>query len=282
MIKSGSIALALLLCASGARAGDCTPFAWGSVTAGELVIEQGAVIVPTDIEGVGKAIPLQLDTGSATTELYGEAVSPAVAAAGTQTRSVAIGGWTGPSKSLAVAVRPASGAPGQTAGTLGTDTLGDGFVLDLEHQRICRRDVLKADSSISWQPLTLANGSPVIAAEEAGGPMKLLLDTGSSGFTLLSTGNLSSTVRTAAPLRQLKVPSFGRTLTVSERRPTAGITVMGQDLVLGTVYGLDDPDIEAMLKSAGLSGLLGMRPFAGGALVFDFPGKRIGFGRLPK
>ena len=280
MIRAGMIAAILALPVS-ARAADCTPFAWGSVTAGELIIEQGAVIVPTDIEGVGKAIPLQLDTGSATTELYGEAVPAAVTAAGTQSRSVAIAGWNSPAKKLPVAVRPASGPPGQTAGTLGTDMLGAGFVLDLEHQRICKLDVLKADSAIRWQALTLANGSPVIAAQEASGPMKLLLDTGSSGFTLLSTDNLSSTVRTAAPVRPLKVPSFGRMLTVSERKPAQAITVMGQDLVLDTVYGLDDPDIEGMLTSAGLSGLLGLQPFSGGALVFDFPGKRIGFGRLP-
>ncbi|MEY2882566.1 MAG: hypothetical protein RL490_290, partial [Pseudomonadota bacterium] len=211
---------------------------------------------------------------------YGEAVPAAVTAAGTQTRSVAIAGWNGPAKILPVGVRPASGSPGQTSGTLGTDMLGAGFVLDLEHRRICKLDVLKADSGIHWQVLTLANGSPVITAQEASEPMKLLLDTGSSGFTLLSTDNLSSTVRTAAPVRPLQVPSFGRMLTVSERKPTQAVAVMGRNLVMETVYGLDDPDIEVMLKSAGLSGLLGLRPFSGGALVFDFAGKRIGFGQL--
>jgi hypothetical protein len=96
----------------------------------------------------------------------------------------------------------------------------------------------------------------------------------------VAAGDLSSTVRTASPVRQLEVPAFGRMLEVSERTPSGTVTVMGKPLRLDTVYGLDDADVEAMLKSAGLAGPLGMRPFVDGALAFDLPGRRIGFGRL--
>jgi hypothetical protein len=269
-----------MLLSAEAKAADCAPFEWGAITAGDLTITKGAVLVKVDIEGVGNDVVLQLDTGSATTELYGEAVSETVAKTGPQSRIVTIPGWRSGGKSLPIAVRPASGIAGQSAGTLGTDFLGDGFVLDLEHRRICEHSAINEGQFANWQPITKVNGSPVVDALEDGAPLRLLLDTGSSGFTLLSTPNLSATVRTATPLRQLKVPSFGRLLNVGELTPTAGMTVMGQPITLAAVYSLDDPDVEGMLKSAGLNGLLGLRPFAGGALAFDFAKQRMAFGRL--
>jgi hypothetical protein len=274
------LGLVMLLTGNVAGAAECTRFEWASVTAGELSIDQGAVIVAVDIEGVGTNLPMQLDTGSARTELYGEAVASDVQSAGTRTRVVSIRGWSDTGSPVPVVIRPPSGPPGRTAGTLGTDALSNGFVLDLERERLCKPSRLSDPGIADWQALTLANGSPVLEAVEAGTTIRLLLDTGSSGFTLLSTPNLSSTVRTATPVRQLAVPSFGRLLNVSQRRPSGTLTVMGKALQLDTVYGLDDADVEAMLKSQGLAGLLGMRPFAAGALAFDLPGRRIGFGRL--
>lgn len=281
-MKAGLIGLALLLSAASANAEACVPFEWGPITAGELTIEKGAVIVRVNVEGVGKSIPLQLDTGSATTELHSDAVTAAVAAAGTQARTISIAGWSDSAIALPIKVRATTESSGTTAGTLGTNAFPNGFVLDLKHQRICDATMLKARAFKTWQALTLVNGSPVIEAKEVRKPIKLLLDTGSSGFTLLSTSNLSATVRTAKPVRNLKVPSFGRMLNVSERTPRGTLMVMGKALRLTTVYGLEDPDIEGMLKSAGLTGLLGLRPFADRALAFDLPGKRIGFGILSK
>lgn len=281
-MRIGFAILALFLSASPAHAGECAPFAWGSVMVGDIEISQGAIIVGVDIEGIGDNIPLQLDTGSATTELYGEAVSAEIIAAGMQPRSVRIQGWDGDGQSLPITIRPAEGSPGKTAGTLGTDAFPGGFILDLEHQRICRMNVLNDDEIVGWQALTLVNGSPVIEATEDGATIRLLLDTGSSGFSLLSTPALSSTVRTATPVQQLSVPSFGRMIDITAMKPSGSMGVMGKGLALDMVYSFNDPDIEGMLKSAGLSGLLGMRPFSGGALVFDFAGKRIGFGRLPE
>lgn len=170
-----------------ANAEECAPFTWGSVDVGGIDISQGAIIVGVNIEGIGRDIPLQLDTGSATTELYGEAVPAEIMAAGKQPRSVRVEGWSGDGQSLPIAIRPAEGAAGQTVGTLGTDAFPEGFILDLEHQRICKMNVLNNDAIAGWQTLTLVNGSPVIEATEDGAAIRLLLDTGSSGFSLLST-----------------------------------------------------------------------------------------------
>jgi hypothetical protein len=282
MIRTGFASLALFLATTPANAEECAPFTWGSVDVGGIDISQGAIIVGVTIEGIGRDIPLQLDTGSATTELYGEAVPAEIMAAGKQPRSVRVEGWSGDGQSLPIAIRPAEGAAGQTVGTLGTDAFPEGFILDLEHQRICKMNVLNNDAIAGWQTLTLVKGSPVIEATEDGATIRLLLDTGSSGFSLLSTQALSSTVRSATPVQQLSVPSFGRMLNVTALKPSRSMAVMGKGLTLDRVYSFDDPDIEGMLKSAGISGLLGMQPFSDGALVFDFLGQRIGFGRLPK
>jgi predicted aspartyl protease len=275
-------ALGVLLHSNGAVAADCTPFEWAPIVAGELTIAQGAVVVRVDIEGVGKRLPLQVDTGSATTLLYGEAASSSLIAEGTRSRRVSVSDWTDSNRTIPISIRAPEGSPGTAVGTLGTDYLGTGFVLDLAHQRICKMAVVSRGSFERWQTFVKVNGSPVVEIQEDGHPIKVLLDTGSSGFTLLSTPRLSTGIASAAPARSLRVPSFGRMLQVGELVPTAAFSMMGRPFKLDVVYSLDDPEIEEMLKSAGIAGLMGLRPFVDGALVFDFPGQRIAFGSMGK
>ncbi len=45
------------------------------------------------------------------------------------------------------------------------------------------------------------------------------------------------------------------------------------------VHAFADADVEALLTSAGLQGLLGLQVFESGQLVFDFKGERIGYAR---
>ena len=162
------------------------------------------------------------------------------------------------------------------------DALGEGFILDLAHRRLCGLALASLGSFRQWQPFARVNGSPVLEGLEGTTKIRLLLDTGSSGFTLLSTPRLSSIVRDAKVLRSIQVPSFGRMLTVGELRTAKALVMLGQPVKLTAVYSLDDHDVEEMLRGAGLNGLIGLRPFVGGAIAFNVPNKRTAFGQLQR
>lgn len=132
---------------------------------------------------------------------------------------------------------------------------------------------------LRWQAMTRVNGSPVITFSEDGQEPRVLLDTGTSAFGFLSTARLSAAIASGELERTLQVPSFGRTLQVQAVRTRAVFRAFGETLPRPVVHAFADVDVEAPLTSAGLQGLLGLRVFGSGQLVFDFKGERIGYAR---
>jgi hypothetical protein len=234
--------------------------------------------VPVDVEGLGTSMRLQLDTGSSRTELYSDALPGRLPDGETFARAAKVSGWGDRAVTLSLHRRDGLGSPGEGAvGTAGTDLFPNGFVLDFPARKFCQLTSEMTASFLEWHSFERVNGSPVIVGSEVGQPIRLLIDTGSSGFTLLSTGSLSRIVDGAERGRTLGVPSFGRTLRVTEGRPVVPLSVLGQVLDMTTVYAFEDPQIEGMLRSAGLNGLIGLRPFTKGRLAFDFRNSRVSF-----
>jgi hypothetical protein len=87
---------------------------------------------------------------------------------------------------------------------------------------------------------------------------------------------LSPGIAKARPVQQLTVPSFGRQLAVTELVPATPLRAFGKPLAVGRVHAFADPDIEQMLRAAGIDGLIGMSAF-NGALAFDFAQERIAY-----
>ena len=261
----------MLLAAAGISA-PCVDFAWRPISFGPYTAERAAIIIPITVEGVGEALPFQLDTGSARSEIYADENAPLTA------RQVRVSGASWPAREIALAEpgpRPAD--PGEPVGTAGVDLFPDGFVLRLAARQLCPL----SPQDWAWHPMRRVNGSPVIVVEDDGQTVNLLLDTGSAAFSILSTPALSRGIAQAEPVRTLTVPSFGRELTVRELRPVTPFRVFGQPLAPERVYAFADADIEKMLRSAGIEGLIGLSAFDG-ELAFDFAGERIAYRQKPQ
>lgn len=260
---------------TGTQGDPCAPFDFRPASFGDLRVEQAAIRIHVDIAGVGRAMPLQLDTGSSETMLYEGAITAGQRTAVAQARTATVRGF--PERHLTIGVMAGLGAAGdEFVGTAGTDLFPDGFVLDFV--RGCLRPLAASDDSdMAWQPMGRVNGSPVLTLLEDGAERRVLLDTGSSAFTFLSTPRLSAALQRGEVLRTIRVPSFGRMLAIAVIRTDARFAAFGHELPLREAYAFADADIEAMLEAAGIDGLLGMRSFTNGALAFDFAGGRIGF-----
>ncbi len=265
-----------MLAVGAAASAQCVDFAWRPISFGAYTAERAAIIIPVSVEGVGEALPLQLDTGAAASMLYAD---DAAAPTPREVR-VAGAGWDAVTLPLAdPAADPAAGAavPGEPVGTAGVDLFPQGFVLDLPRRQLCP---LAVAEGFDWQPMQRVNGSPVIAVEDDGRTLAMLLDTGSAAFAFLSTQALSSGIARARPVRTLSVPSFGRQLAITELEPTTPLSAFGRPLAVARVHAFADPDIEQMLRGAGIDGLIGMSAFDG-ALAFDFAQSRIGYRPQP-
>jgi hypothetical protein len=266
------LAIETMLAVGAAVSTQCVDFAWRPISFGAYTAERAAIIIPVSVEGVGEALPLQLDTGAAATMLYADDAAPQTA----RKVRVAGAGWGAVIVPLA---DPGAGAaaPGEPVGTAGVDLFPQGFVLDLPRRQLCP---LAGEEGFDWQPMQRVNGSPVIAVEDDGRTLAMLLDTGSAAFAFLSTPALSGGIAQARPVRTLSVPSFGRQLAITELEPNTPLSAFGRPLAVERVHAFADPDIEQMLRGAGIDGLIGMSAFDG-ALAFDFAQSRIGYRPRP-
>jgi hypothetical protein len=254
---------------------DCLTFAWSRVAAGEFINERGAIHIPMRVSALGGVVPFQLDTGSGSTLIYEGALSeqPKTDAIDTE---IAINGADWPSERRVVKIK--RGMAGKTSkGTLGVDLLGSGFVLDMPNQRFCKLTSDQTAKIKSWVPIKRSNGSPVIMVNDGKRDLRLLLDTGSSAFSIISTPGRSQALRDGKPVRKLIVPSFNNTISVSERVPAGRFQAFGQTLDVPLGYAFTHPLAGMMLDRGKIDGLVGLTPFAKGTLVFDFANERMAF-----
>lgn len=249
------------------------PFFWEPVQTGDLKLEKGAILLPVSIAGWHAPVLMQLDTGASRTCLYGNAFEQPPDEKDLQGVTVTVGACL--SACVDVAVDTTLGSRGdRSKGTVGVDVLAQGFVLDLANQTI--GPLGDDDPRWHWQAAAKVNGSPVVQVQDGKASLRLLFDTGSSAFTLLSTPSLSPGLAQSVPLRTLQVPSFGRELTITEMAPVQPLCAFGRQLDLHCVYAFQDPGIEQLLRQAGIDGLIGLAAFHQHTLAFDLPRGRIG------
>lgn len=251
----------------------CVPFEWQPISFGEYTAERAAIIVPVAVSGSNVPLRMQLDTGSGNTHLYGAPGAPA----SERVADVALRGWPAVTLTLRTEADSEPLDAGAPAGTAGVDLFPHGFVLRLATREVCPL----VESDWNWQAMERVNGSPVIPVQDAGRSLRMILDTGSAAFTVLSTPNLSGGVAKATPVRTLSVPSFGRMLSVEERAPRSEFSALGRQLELRYVYAFNDADVEAQLRSARIHGLIGLSAFTGD-IAFDFARDRIGYRAPPR
>jgi hypothetical protein len=262
-------------CAAAASEPDCLTFAWSKIEAGTFVNERGAIHIPMRVAALGGVVPFQLDTGSGSTLIYDGALPQPTQAESIETQiGIEGGNWT--STKRAVKIR--RGMPGKTSkGTLGIDVLTGGFVLDMPNRQFCKLTPNCVARNTSWTPITRSNGSPVVIVNDGERDLKLLLDTGSSAFSIISTRGRSKALADGKEVRVLDVPSFNTSVSVSERVPAGSFRAFGETLDVPLGYAFTHPFAGMMLDRGKIDGLIGLTPFAKGTLVFDFANERMAF-----
>ncbi len=257
----------------------CVEFTWSRIEAGEFVNERGAIHIPVRVSALNGTVPFQLDTGSRASMIYDGALPPA-ASPPPATLETEIGvdavGWMPSRRTLKIKTGMSAKS---SRGTLGVDMLGNGFSLDLPRRRLCALSAERATSVTNWQPIERSNGSPVIIVNDGTRDLRLLLDTGSSAFSVISTNGRTEALGKAKVIRSLKVPSFGTTITVQEKTPTKSFTAFGQRLDVPLAYAFEHPFAGFALSQAKIDGLIGLSPFMKGELIMDFANNRIAFVR---
>ncbi|WP_291201825.1 hypothetical protein [Hyphomonas sp.] len=254
---------------------DCAPFEWGRIAYGTFENDQAFITVPVAVSALKTSMPFQLDTGSGATYLYDPALDENEKGR-TLATEIAIDapGWTASARDIKL---KHGAAESKSRGTLGVDLLGSGVVLDLKAGTLCPLTPARAAGFADWQVMERSGTSPVIRVNDGHRDLRLLLDTGSSAFSVLSTRGRSKALKRGESVRKFDVPSFNSSLSVTELKPEGQFTAFGKALDTPFVYAFNHPLAGFALNRGKIDGLIGLTPFAGGALAFDFEGNRIAY-----
>jgi hypothetical protein len=254
---------------------DCAPLTWGAITYGDFSNERATVMVPVTVSERGGVAPFQLDTGSSATYVYDTSISAKDTGRTLSTDiGIAASGWTPVRRNVRL---KGEDAIDSSWGTLGVDLLGPGIEVDLKGGRLCPLTPDRAARFSNWEAMERSGSSPVIRVHDGKRDLRLLLDTGSSAFSVLSTRGRTDALGRGEKVRKFRVPSFNSYVTVVEMKPRGGFTAFGRPLATPFAYAFDNPLAGLMLDRGQIDGLIGLTPFAGGSLALDFAGGRIAF-----
>lgn len=291
---------------------DWIPFTWESATMGDRKIEKTAMSVPVKIGKMPYRFEAQFDLGASATILYGNTFAPYLEKYGDlkqseSTRTVTIQGESCPILSKTdlilgetaflekdIALLPNSGEVMTTdsvgtnsvkhIGTVAADLFNTGvLVIDYPAQRLCRLENIPRnweakfefvdidyDAQMNWILIPLKIGDQT---------HKVLFDTGSSMFALLSSKSHVSTIAdTKHYADSLSVGAWGNTVQVygykSDVPVQFGSVAFAPHPVYASPY-LDDQT----LSEAGFWGVVGNRYFLDRTILIDYKHKRFGISR---
>lgn len=282
------------------------PFEWKALRFGAAVSPHGAMMVPVRLPGMPAEVHLQLDLGSRRSMLY-TAFWERWAADFAGPRETLVQDDVGrylPDQSLMLGAarivvprlwlrnrqtsRPAAGGDAlfpEAVGTLGTDLLGArALVIDYPGRTLRLLAQLPAvwDARLHWVPMQVRDGRYFVQMKVQGRSRRLIFDTGSSAFALLtSTREWRRLARPGALVERLSVPSWDDTLDVLRTASDAGLAIGTLELPIGQVSCI--PQLRWTLMLAlwwlNVDGLIGNQAFLQHVVVLDPARGRFGVAR---
>lgn len=254
---------------------QCVGFTWGKIAFDQFQNERASILVPVSVSALNGVVSLQLDTGSSQSMLYDGAFSLPHPVGEIETSiGIAGEGWASSTRKMTVKKDMAATT---SKGTLGVDLMGASIVLDMKNQLLCPLTEQRAQRFKNWTSFERSGKSPVITVNDGTKDLRLILDTGSGAFSIISTTDRSKPIKEGVITRKIEAPSFGSTITVSERVPAGSYTAFGKTLETPFVYAFEHPFAGLMLDRGKIDGLIGLAPFSNGTLAFDFTNNRVAF-----
>lgn len=272
--------------------GGSAPMRWASSKFGDRVEPRAAVLLPIRFDGLDKTFYAQFDLGAKSTVFYGKTLA-AIA-----DRAPAL--KPGPKGELGAVsftigdVRASIEKPKVRAdigdaniewtnpesidliGTIGVDLLEDRVLtVDFKAMRLSV-GVAAMPATSQWSPMTLKNRWVLLDATLEGKPTKLLLDTGSSAFSLLIDKARWSEMTTGQDAESFPVNSWGKKLMAHTAPTQARVVIGGLDTPLGDATYIEGTSVTQglMMRATGMGGMTGNRLFFDRILILDAPGGR--------
>lgn len=275
--------------------GGSAPMRWASSKFGERTEPRAALLLPVRFEGLDKTFYAQFDLGAKSTLFYGKTL----AAIGDRAPGLKPGpdGALGPVRFMIGDVRASIAKPKvrddigdphidwgdpesvDLIGTIGVDML-EGRVLTVDFKTM-RLDVGDAappalSAPAHWSTMTLKSRWVLLDATLEDKPTKLLLDTGSSAFSLLIDKTRWSQMTTGQDAESFPVNSWGKKLVAHTAPTKARVVIGGLDTPLGDVTYIEGTSAAQglMMRATGMGGMTGNRLFFDRILILDAPGGR--------
>ena len=273
--------------------GGSAPMRWASSKFGDRVEPRAAVLLPVRFEGLDKTFYAQFDLGAKSTVFYGKTLAAAAARAPTL-QTDAKGKLAGPLAFTIGEIKASIPDPKVRAdigdpniawddpesidliGTIGVDLLEDRVLtVDFKAMRLSV-GVAAMPATSQWSPMTLKSRWVLLDATLEGRPTKLLLDTGSSAFSLLIDKARWSELTTGQDAESFPVNSWGKKLMAHTAPTQARVVIGGLDTPLGDATYIEGTSVTQglMMRATGMGGMTGNRLFFDRILILDAPGGR--------
>lgn len=285
-------------------------FQWEDATLSGKKVEKAAMMVPFEIEGVPHKLNAQFDLGAVTTMLYGNSIAPYLEKykdvfsridtvnycmlegehcpyfkglnlnlSGVHYPNVDMAWFKSYGDTLTV---DSLNTPAEKhVGTIAADLCkGKVLVIDFPGQRICALDALPADweNRVDYVPMEYLKEYNWIflPLKINGKEEKVLFDTGSSIFPLLSTSkNVLQIADTSHCVDSLAISSWGEISNAYSYQPTVKIEFDKMDLSSHQVF-VSPMVSDEMLEGAGFWGIIGNRYFLNQTVVIDYKNNKFG------
>lgn len=266
---------------------------WASSKFGDRIEPRAAVLLPVRFEGLDKTFYAQFDLGAKSTVFYGKTLAAAAARA-PKLQPDAKGKLAGPLAFTVGEIQAAISDPKVRAdigdpniawddpesidliGTIGVDLLEDRVLtVDFKAMRLSV-GVAAMPATSQWSPMTLKSRWVLLDATLEGKPTKLLLDTGSSAFSLLIDKARWSEMTTGQDAESFPVNSWGKKLMAHTAPTKARVVIGGLDTPLGDATYIEGTSVTQglMMRATGMGGMTGNRLFFDRILILDAPGGR--------
>lgn len=270
--------------------GGSSPMRWASSRFGDRIEPRAAVLLPVRFEGMDKTFYAQFDLGAKSTVFYGKTLAAAAVRA-PKLQPDAKGKLSGPltftvgeiqASIPEPKVRNDIGDPNiawddpesvELIGTIGVDLLEDRVLtVDFKAMRLSV-GVAAVPATSQWSPMALKSRWVLLDATLEGKPTKLLLDTGSSAFSLLIDKARWSEMTTGQDSESFPVNSWGKKLMAHTAPTKARVVIGGLDTPLGDATYIEGTSITQglMMQATGMGGMTGNRLFFDRILILDAP-----------
>lgn len=253
-------------------------FRWADDEVDGRRIERIALMVPARLDDDARPVEMQLDLGSDATMIQASALRRIGRAADSPAQDVRVALGDDVFRAPRVLVRDDGGDDADeeggppNGGTLGVDVFRDRvLVLDYPRRRLRVLDEPPAEFRDAARPIEInAHGKVVFPMTLRGLACRVLFDTGSSRFQLMTTAERIDEFSTAAPVDSIPVWSFGKPHVVVGR-PIADEVVLAGEARRGVVVYADArAEAVDLYRADGVDALTGNALFWDRTVVVDF------------